>query len=170
MVLNIGGKDYTFEFTFEASLHGECAKKVTMLMNGLRQVEVDENASPQERLEAEKQQITSLVESISDVPKTALVMFHAGLLENHSDEIKSESDAKELIKVYLRENAGTEDGNFYAVMEKMIEQMGNDDFFKLIGLENLFVKAEEESQAKVQKIPQDHKKKQTTKTTTRSGK
>ncbi len=28
-IVNIGGKDYTFEFTMEASLYNECTEKVT---------------------------------------------------------------------------------------------------------------------------------------------
>lgn len=149
MVLNIGGKDYTIEFTIEASLCNKCTEKVTGLMVGLAEAENEDD-------------IKGVVKSIADVPQTTLTMFYAGLLENHSDEIKSMDDAKELVKTYLKEHREDGTGNFYALMELLIEQMGNDDFFSLIGLDKMFQTEETKKQAKV---PQDHKKKTTTKKT-----
>ena len=149
MVLNIGGKDYTIEYSIEASLCNECTEKVTGLMVGLSQAQNEDD-------------IRGVVKSIADVPKTTLTMFYAGLLENHSDEIKSMDDAKELVKTYLKEHREDGTGNFYALMELLIEQMGNDDFFSLIGLDKMFQTEETKKQAKV---PQDHKKKTTTKKT-----
>lgn len=149
MVLNIGGNDYTFEYSIEASLCNECTEKVTGLMVGLAEAQSEED-------------IKGVVKSIADVPQTTLTMFYAGLLENHSDEIKSMDDAKELVKTYLKEHREDGTGNFYALMELLIEQMGNDDFFSLIGLDKMFQTEETKKQAKV---PQDHKKKTTTKKT-----
>lgn len=149
MVLNIGGNDYTIEYSIEASLCNECTEKVTGLMVGLAEAENEDD-------------IKGVVKSIADVPQTTLTMFYAGLLENHSDEIKSMDDAKELVKTYLKEHREDGTGNFYALMELLIEQMGNDDFFSLIGLDKMFQTEETKKQAKV---PQDHKKKTTTKKT-----
>lgn len=149
MVLNIGGNNYTIEFSIEASLYNSCTEKVTNLMFGLSNAK-DEDG------------IKQVVKSISDIPSTTLTMFYAGLLENHSRDVKSIDDAKELVKTYLKEHKEDGTGNFYALMELLIEQMGNDDFFNLIGLENLF---QTEEETKSVKIPQDHKKKTTTKKT-----
>lgn len=147
MVLNIGGKNYTIEFTIEASLYSACTEKVTTLMVALSKTSSEED-------------VKGVVSAIADVPQTALTMFYAGLMENHGEEIRSVADAKELIKVYFKERKDDEQGNFYALMELMIEQMGNDDFFKLIGLDKMFQEQSESN--KTVKKPQDHKKKATT--------
>lgn len=149
MVLNIGGNDYTIEFTIEASLCGLCTEKVTMLMANLSQAESESD-------------IKGVVKSISDVPSTALALLYGGLLEHHSDEIKTIDDAKSLIRIYLNEHKEDGTGDFYSIMDLMIEQMTNDGFFKLIGVDKMFQTEETKKQAKV---PQDHKKKTTTKKT-----
>ena len=149
MVLKIGGNNYTIEFSIEASLCNECTEKVTGLMVNLAEAQSDDD-------------IKGVVKSIADVPQTALTMFYAGLIENHSDEIKSMDDAKQLVRTYFKEHKEDGTGNFYALMELMIEQMGNDDFFNLIGLEKMF---QTEEEVKPTKTPQDHKKKTTTKKT-----
>lgn len=149
MVLNIGGKDYTIEYSIEASLCNECTEKVTGLMVNLAEAQSEDD-------------IKGVVKSIADVPKTTLTMFYAGLIENHADEIQSMEEAKELVKTYMKEHKEDGTGNFYALMELLIEQMGNDDFFSLIGLDKMFQTDEE---TKPKKVPQDHKKKTTTKKT-----
>lgn len=147
-VINIGGKDYTFEFTIEASLYNECTEKVVSLMSSM------EDAKDKESTE-------KLINSMSNIPQTTLTMFYAGLLEHHGEEgdktITSKKDAKKLIKQYFSEHKDDETGNFYGVMEIMVEVMEDDDFFSQIGLNQLA-----EGQTKKQtKTPQDHKKKAT---------
>lgn len=149
-VINIGGKDYTFEFTIEASLYNECTEKVVSLMSSM------EDAKDKESTE-------KLINSMSNIPQTALTMFYAGLLEHHGEDgdgtITSKKDAKKLIKQYFSERKDDETGNFYGVMELMVEVMEDDDFFSQIGLNQLA-----EGQTKKQpKAPQDHKKKATDK-------
>ena len=51
-----------------------------------------------------------------------------------------------------------EDGNFYALLKLCIDQMGEDGFFKLTGLEDMLNQTEEEEKP-VPKTPQDHKRK-----------
>lgn len=86
-------------------------------------------------------------------------MFHAGLLENHNVTL---SDSKRLIAQYIREHKEDETGSFYGVMEMLMEDMGNDGFFELIGLDSMFAKAENQiKEENAKKTPQDHKKKQT---------
>ena len=151
-VLNIGGNDYTFEFTIEASLYSECTEKVTGLMVGA--------GFSQEENEDTKEQVKGMLSTMSDIPTVAMTMFYAGLLEHHSDTVKSLKDAKALVKQYLSEHKDDDKGNFYAIMQEMMECMADDDFFKLIGLDKMFQPTDEK---KVVKIPQDHKKKTTTK-------
>lgn len=145
-LITIGGKEYKFEFSIEASLYNECTEKVAGLFIDLEEAE----------------NTRQVVTSISDVPHTALIMFYAGLLEYHSDEIKSIDDAKALIKVYFKED---KEQNFYSVLNQMVDCMSDDGFFKQIGLTQMIEAMTEEEQEvpKEPKKPQDHKKKTTAK-------
>lgn len=149
-VINIGGKDYTFEFTIEASLYDECTEKVVNLMYSMETAKDNESTK-------------ELISSMSNIPQTALVMFYAGLLENHGEDgdgsVMDKKDAKSLIKKYFAEHKDDETGNFYGVMELMVEVMEDDDFFSQIGLNQL---AGGQTKKKP-KTTQDHKKKTTDK-------
>lgn len=144
MVIKVGRDEYTIEFTFEASLYGECTEKVIAFMSA-----IPENGTADE--------IKNFITSLSDIPSTTLTMFYAGLLEHHGEDgdgsVASKKDAKSILKLYMEENKDNEDGTFYAVMEKMIAQMGEDGFFDRIGLTKI-LSAEEPKK----KVPQDHKK------------
>ena len=146
-VLNIGGKDYTFEFTMEASLYNECTEKVTNLLMSISEA-------------GKKEDVKAMIMSMSDIPQTTLTMFYAGLLEHHGEEgdgsIRDKKTAKVLMKKYFEEHKDDETGNFYGVMGLMIEVMTDDDFFKQIGLEQMVKNAQT---GKKPKTPQDHKKK-----------
>ena len=146
-VLNIGGKDYTFEFTMEASLYNECTEKVTNLLMSISEA-------------GKKEDVKAMIMSMSDIPQTTLTMFYAGLLEHHGAEgdqsVPDKKAAKELIKKYFEEHKEDETGNFYGVMGLMIEVMTDDDFFKQLGLEQMVKNAQTE---KKPKAPQDHKMK-----------
>lgn len=145
-VITISGVDYKVEFSVEASLYGECTEKVINLMTAVS----DEDESPNGLKEKFK--------GISDVPQVTLSMFYAGLMEHHGVEegdgsVPDKKTAKILLKNYIKEN----NTNFWSVMEELLDQMGEDGFFKLIGLEEMMSPVEE----KTVKKPQDHKKKQT---------
>ena len=145
-VLNIGGKDYTFEFTMEAALYNECTEKVANLLMAISEA-------------SKKADVRAMIMSMSDIPQTTLTMFYAGLLEHHGEagdrSVPNMHVAKALIKKYFEEHKEDETGNFYGVMELMIEVMTDDDFFKQIGLEQMMKKAQTERK---RKMPQDHKK------------
>lgn len=142
MELRIGGKIYNIEYTIEASLCAECTEAVTNLMTDIAQAEGEQN-------------IKKLIASMANIPQITLTMFYAGLLEKHGidgdNTVKTKDDAKRLIKSYFEENS---EENFHSLMSKLMEQMGNDGFFKQIGL----AQAVEASQTKEVKKPQDHKK------------
>ena len=101
-VLKIGGKDYKLEYTVEASLYDDCVSSVTSLMVGISESE-------------DKNDIKKLVKEISNIPKTTLIIFYAGLLEAHGPEgdgtVSDLKDAKSLIRTYLEEHKDDEDGN-----------------------------------------------------------
>lgn len=138
-ILKIGNEEYKFQFDIEASLYSECTEKVTSIMVGMAETGSEE---------AKK----NFIKSLSDIPQTALHMFHAGLLENHNVTL---TDSKKLIAQYIKEHREDETGSFFGVMEMLIEDMEKDGFFALIGLDRMFQTEEK------RKIQQDRKKKQT---------
>lgn len=143
-IVKIGGKEYKLEFSFEASMYSDCVSSVMSVLGGLS-----------------GDDMRTQIASMSDIPKTAVTLLYAGLLEHHGDEL-SFKDAKLLARQWILEQG--EDGNFYALLKLCIDQMGEDGFFKLTGLEEMLTQEEEEVKP-VPKTPQDHKRKTTRKTT-----
>lgn len=123
--MKIGEKEYTFEFTIEASLFNECTEKLTTFITN-----IDEAKNEQD--------LKQLISSMSDIPQTALTMFYAGLLEHHGEDgdgtVLTKKDAKRLIKQYFIENKDTENADFYSILTEMMECMNDDGFFEKIGL------------------------------------
>lgn len=143
-ILEIDGKDYKLEYTIEASLYEDCTEKVTTLMFDVSDAE-GENG------------IKSVISAMTNIPQTSLTMFYAGLLEHHGEcgdrTVLSKNDAKILLRKYFDEHKEDETGNFYGMMELLLTQMGEDGFFKQIGLEQMT------RPQKPVKKPQDHKAK-----------
>lgn len=123
-VLEIGGKSYTVEYSIEASLYSDCTVKIIDLMGAM------ETKDPKEA-----------IKKMADIPKVVMTMLYAGLLEHHSDEFDDENDTKVLVKKYIAEHKEDGKGNFYSIMEELMECMGDDGFFKIIGLEAMSEKA-----------------------------
>ena len=145
-VLKIGKEEYTFKFDIEASLYSECTEKVTSILFAM---------AGEEGKDAKK----AFLSSLSDIPQVALHMFHAGLLENHDVTL---SESKKLIAQYIREHREDETGSFYGVMNMLLEDMGEDGFFEMIGLDKMLSKVTDQvEKVKEPKVPQDHKKKAT---------
>ena len=155
-VLNIGGKDYHLEYSIEASLYADCVESITYIFSGAS-AEEDEELTRKER-------IKEMFSSMANLPKTTLTVFYAGLLEAHGicgdATVPDIATAKELIKQYITEHKDDDTGNFYGIFNICAEQMAEDGFFKLIGLEAMTAQGEE-AEAKQPKVPQDHKKKTT---------
>lgn len=126
--VKINNKEYTFKFSIEASLYNECTEATMGMLIGMGDAYNDDNAVDKAK---------KVISSISNIPQTALTMFYAGLLEYHGAEgdgsIMDMSDAKKVLADYLREY----NKNFYDVMNDMVECMGNDNFFDLIGVSNI---------------------------------
>lgn len=141
--IKIGNKNYKLEYTIEAALYKDCAETVINFMSNVANAE-------------NKNEIKEVLSATIDVPNTCMTCFYAGLLENHGEEITSLSDAKQLIKVWFKENQDNEKGNFYGLFMELLEIMGEDGFFKQLGLTQLVDEVTENVKA-----PQDHKKKQT---------
>lgn len=144
--IKIDGKEYTFEFTIEASLCDECVESVMGLFARIGEAK-------------NKKDIRALIGSMANVPRTAFAMFYAGLIEHHGEDgdetILTKKDAKDLVKKFFDEN---KEETFHSLMEKMFDCMADDGFFERIGLDKMF---ETNQTEKVAKVPQDHKKKAT---------
>lgn len=141
--INIAGEEFKLEYKFEASLHSECVESVIKLMGGLST--------------GDGSSVANIAHHIGNLPITAMHVFYAGLLEHHGQEgdrrVTTLKDAKILMVKYFKEHADDESGNFYGLLDICMDQMGEDGFFKLIGLESLT-----QSEQKPAKAPQDHKK------------
>lgn len=143
-ILKIGDKEYKLEFSFEASMYSDCVSSVMKILSGMSESDAE-----------------SVISSMADLPKTAVTLLYAGLLEHHGYEgdraVPDKRTAKALAKQWILEQG--EEGNFYALMKLCIDQMGEDGFFKLTGLEDMMSPTEDEEEKPVPKTPQDHKKK-----------
>ena len=124
--ITINNKEYTLEFTIEASLYDECTKSVMdmFIKGGMAQGEAESNKV--------EDAMNTLIETISNLPQKALTLFYASLLEHHGSEgdksVRSKGDAKKILADYLKENKKS----FRDVLSEMMELMADDSFFDLI--------------------------------------
>lgn len=135
--LTINGKEYTFKFSIEASLYNECTEATMnmILAYGEAQGEAESVKNGDEYARDHfMSAMRKLLSTSANVPRTALTLFYAGLLEHHSstgdNSIRSIDDAKKVLTDYLNESGK----NFHDVMNMMMECMGEDHFFELTGL------------------------------------
>ena len=131
VVKTIGGKEYTFEFSIEATLYNDVTESV---MNAFIASGMAQNYASDGNVTSAMKSITS---GMADVPQRAITMFYAGLLEHHGKNgdktVTSINDAKRLIATYMKENHLS----MYEVMGEMTEQMAEDNFFEMIGLDKM---------------------------------
>lgn len=129
-VLQIGGKDYKLEYSIEASLYADCTASLTGLMTEIQ-------------IAGDSKDIKRIVSELSNIPQTTLTIFYAGFMEHHGvhpdgdGSVPDIQTAKHLIAQYLKEHSEDDTGNFFGIMQMCIEQMGDDGFFKLTGLEGM---------------------------------
>lgn len=136
--ITIDNKEYTFEFTIEASLYDDCTKSVMdIFVKGGMVSSAAQDADIEGATEF-------LIQTISNLPQKALTLFYAGLLEHHGSEgdgsVKSKNDAKIILKKYIEEQKKS----FRDVLGEMMEQMAEDNFFDLIGLNQITTDITEE--------------------------
>lgn len=155
MQIKVNGKEYNIEFTFEAA-ESEVVQKAFDFFSGAYMFKgLKEDGT---EIEKKVAQMDAMVSGISAMPKLAIDLLYMGLLENHSDEIKSRDDAKQLYKSFCIENPDSKIAMQSGLFEALKTQMETDGFFKRIGLEQMMEKM---NQPEPSKIPQDHKKKST---------
>ena len=145
-VLTIGGNEYRLEYSIEASLYADCtAKLVEFLGAAYGSSEVAKhlgNVAEGDRASAVRSVIRESLQAVSNIPDVALTLFYAGLLQYHGLEgdktVTSMRDAKSIVRQYFEDHKDDGEGDFYSIMQICIEQMGEDDFFRRVGLEKMF--------------------------------
>lgn len=143
--LTINNKEYTFEFSIEASLYDECTKSVmdTFIKGGMAQGAAEANDA--------ESAVGNLLDTIANIPQKALTLFYAGLLEHHGENgdgsVRSIIDAKKLIATYLKESKKS----FRDVLSEMMQLMVDDSFFELIGLDQITAETKPETEKPTKK-------------------
>lgn len=132
-ILNVNGEEYKLEYSIEASLYNDCIEKVVGLMYNM-----DEGQN--------RKDVQKMLSGISDIPNTAIICLYAGLLEHHGTDVGDGSvpniaAAKRIASNLLR-NKENEIKNWYDVFTLCLEQMGEDGFFELIGLDAMLTAGE----------------------------
>lgn len=155
----VEGKEFTLEYTFEAAENQKCVDAMTDIFGGAMMTKIDETKS-------EALQMRDFLMTISDLPRMAMDMFYAGLLENHGEDgdgtITSRLDAKRLYKKFCKENPDDAmASSYYGLITVISNQMEEDGFFKRTGLEDILKSMDKA--VKETKRPADRKKKQPTK-------
>lgn len=129
--ITIDGKEYTFEFTIEATLYDECTIKAmeSFVDAGAAQADANDNDV--------KGAMMHVIGSMAGAPHRALTFFYAGLLEHHGSNgdgsVPSKEAAKALVVKYMKEYQKS----WYDVLKEMTDLMAEDSFFDLIGLNEM---------------------------------
>lgn len=135
-LLTIDGKEYRLEYTIEASLYSDCVSEMVSLL-----AEIQNAAS--------KEDLRKTIHEMANVPQVAWTIFYAGLMEYHGSHangdktVPDKDTAKQLLVQYIKEHKGQETGNFYGVLNMCVEQMGEDGFFELTGMDSMITKGTE---------------------------
>ena len=120
--IKVNEKEYVLEFSFEAAERKEVVQDMYNILSGTYIIKNVSN-----RKSAKTTMFNGIAEMIADVPKIARESFYAGLLENHK---LSESEAKDIMKSYMKENKLT----YNDLFEEIKVCMEDDGFFDLSGI------------------------------------
>lgn len=117
-VLNIGGKEYKLEYSFEAAEHKQTVQKMFNIVSGAYMFKSE---NPLEAI------IAGTTEMIGDIPGIVRTAFYSGLLENNP---VSEEESVSLMRQYMKENGK----NYRNLYDDIFKCMEDDGFFDLSGL------------------------------------
>lgn len=151
--ITINNKEYTLEYSIEASLYDECTKTVmdTFVKASMSAGYVKDGDS--------MAAISGVVESIANLPQKVVTLFYAGLLEHHGNSgdhsVKSRADAKNILVMYLKESGKS----FVDVNNELLECIGEDNFFDLTGLSMIGKKIDEITEENMEEKPKRGRKK-----------
>lgn len=160
MNIKVSGKEYNLEYTFEATHDKKCVDVCWSHFSGASVIKDVALNQVNEGTVEQTMTMDKLIGMMSDIPGTTLYLLYAGLLENHSDEITCEADAKAWYKQFCKENPDDEKAMDSNMLLAIKEQMEKDGFFKRIGLQEFLDQSQGDQKPKKQpKTPQDHKQK-----------
>ena len=128
-ILNIGGKEYKLEFSFEAAEYKDVVQKMFNVLSGAYYV-VKNSVDADDETSAKIGFITGITEMVSDIPNIVKTAFYAGLLEHHN---LKEDEAKQLMRQYLKENKCS----YNVLFEDIKVCMEEDGFFDLSGINEM---------------------------------
>lgn len=129
--ITINNKEYTLEYSIEASLYDECTISVmdVFVKAGMSEAYA-KNGDAQAAMD-------EVLASMAGLPNRVVTLFYAGLLEHHGEEgdgsVTSRSAAKALLKKYLE----TEKKSYVDVNTELMQVIVDDNFFDLIGLNQM---------------------------------
>ena len=134
MTLAINGKEYQIKYSIAATLCEECVERTTDVIMRFHDIDGGDGSDA-----ANNAALRQFFHSMSGVAPTVLAMLYGGLIQYHGrrgdKSVMSKDDAEDLLVAYMEEHADDEDGNMYALWEKLMGQMEKDNFFKQIGVE-----------------------------------
>lgn len=162
MNLEVSGKIYDIEYTFEAAHCRDCVQKAWGYFSGasmMKDVALTDlgDSETANRIMT----LNNIIGSMADVPDMVITFLYAGLLENHGDEVKSERDARAIYKQFTKEHPEDDRSMETGMMDAIRQQMEDDGFFRRIGLQDVIDSMRGETETKPKKAPkapQDHKK------------
>lgn len=158
--IQISGKEYKLEYSFEAAEYRSVVQKMFNALSGgyiLKRANLNADGGRENAAEA---MLDGTAELISEIPHICVDAFYAGLLENNP---VSMDEAKALMKSYMKENKLS----FNGLYREIQETMEDDGFFDLTGLTEMLEEMnqamtdEEPKKKRAPKKPQDHQKKST---------
>lgn len=128
-LLNIDGKEYKLEYSFEAAEYKDVVQKMFNVLSGAYYV-LKNSAGADDEISAKVGVITGITEMVADIPGIVKTAFYAGLLEHHN---VSHEDAKNLMRKYLTENKIS----YNKLFEEIKICMEDDGFFDLSGINEM---------------------------------
>jgi hypothetical protein len=154
--IKIGDKEFTLKYSMRATLQNDCIKMITKVL-----VESDSDAT----------KAGDIAEMTADVIPTVIESWYAGLIEAHGmhrygdGSVPDKETANDLLFQLIEENTDAEDtlyGDYFGVLQVIIECMNDDGFFKKIGLERIFTTQTETTAEVTPKAKRGRPKKETT--------
>ena len=158
-IIKIGGNDYKFEYTIEASLYQDFVEKLSKYVLDFSSLMAEYDIqgkgikTENDLIKMSSNAVKSMfITQTTQVPYLAMIGFYAGLLEHQ--QIPQEV-AKELYKKYLTEyNKKPAD-----VLAEIMEKVQEDNFFQLIGLDMEKMKLPTQKKKKSTKVIENKSRK-----------
>lgn len=160
--IQINGKEYKLEYSFKAAEVKSVVQKMFNMLSGGYIIKHTQLGVSSDVASTASAMIDGTSEMISEIPHVCKDSFYAGLLENNP---VSYEESEKLMKEYMKEHKLS----FNKLYKEIQSTMEDDGFFDLTGItemleemnKSLETEAEQQTEKKQPKVPQDHQKKST---------